>query len=132
MAMSITITRGCSSLRQLDGLLPLVASPTTRISGIVFQHAPKALSHQAVIVHQQNGNFTHTDILPEISGAAFPTSHSPVPAGASGTSRRTSVPPSGGLRNSMLPRSNSARSRMATIPMPRRMPPRLSSGRPTP
>ena len=90
-------------LRQLDGFQAIGGLADHTDLGIVFQHAPEALPHQAMIVHQQ-----YRDFIAHMSSVK-------------GTSSRTSVPPSPGRNTSKVPCSNSARSRMAVMPMPLRV-----------
>ena len=105
IAQSITTTCGLSDAASCMASSPSLASPTTAIVGIVFQHPAEAAPHQRVIVGKKNGDLIR-------SCASF--------ALRSELVNRTSVPPPAGSRNSSVPPSISARSRIATIPRPRR------------
>ena len=56
-AQSITMTLGRSSLRQAHGFLAIAGFAGDIDIGFVFKNAAEATAHQAVIIHQQDGNF---------------------------------------------------------------------------
>ena len=106
IAQSITTTRGLSSAASAIGFVAVAGFADDGDRRVVFEHAAEAAAHQAVIVDQQDGDLIR---------------HARPSLGVcSGTRSRTSVPPSRGRRNSSVPPTSSARSRMATRPRPRR------------
>ena len=102
-AQSMTITSGRSSRCQAHGLFAVAGFADHRNVRLVLEHAAKAAAHQAVIVHQQARKFYRAcgsvALHVELSGAP-----------------ESRLAPA--AMNSMLPPSSSARSRMATSPMP--------------
>src|SRR3984885_8418250 len=100
---------------QADGLLPVTRLTHNFHIRLIFEHAPETAPHQAVVIHQQDCGFLWTVHFHLHRRFHFYFFDSTLSRGAI---RLTSVPPEAGMENKTLPPNNSARSRMATRPIP--------------